>query len=241
MRFLISIKTITKKIILPVLLIAFSHTGFTQLLPDTFKIVTTEKGIKQLSYPGNLPGTEILLESADFSDKLISCIEGKYILDSVNHRLDSGTTVKNSGSYLKIKRVSKTELVMSVLLDVEITDNKYPSSKTKFAFNKESDYYFAIQKGNLHTISKYWRIDYADQDMGFLQVEYWLRNDSSKVEFEKYHSKKKRKFKKAIEQQPDIAKKYIPVLANDTDGNWQIYFLFHDNYAMLNFRFRKMN
>ena len=75
MKFLILIKAVGQKMALLVLVTTFSYSGYSQITPDTFRVLSTSKGVKQISYPGKLPNTDFILNSTIFVDKLTACSE----------------------------------------------------------------------------------------------------------------------------------------------------------------------
>lgn len=214
---------------------------YSQIETDTFKVITTNNGINQLFYPGKITNSYALLGTPDFKDKLITCIAGKYLLDSVVHLLDSATVI-NKNSYLEIRRTSKTGMEINTLLDVEIIDKKRNGSKARFTFEKREPCEVNLENGRAEIestwpdISNGMRI--GNKDLGFVKLECWLISDCNKVEFKKYIAKSGKRYKDAG-LQGEKTTKFIPILTNNPDKGWQIFFLFHDNYTGCGFIFNK--
>ncbi len=229
-----------KHIVFSLLVIFFSRAGFSQNQPDTFAIVMSEKNIPYLKYKGaQLPSPDSLINSADFTHKLITCMTGKYQLDTTIHLLGSDAIISNHNSSLEIKQISQTELSISILLHIELFDKKIPEEKSKFVFKKQESYSIDIKKSRLE-LTNGWLKDSPIEYPDFVSVECWLRSDFNKVEFKKQLSKKERRYKNIKEKPDEKLKKYIPIVTNSPDKNWQIYFMFHDNYIVSGLSFIKI-
>lgn len=225
------------------LILLFFSDCKSQNLPDTFAIIKSEKGFKQLTHP-YAGFSYYQFDTLDLADKLISCIVGKYLLDTVlQYNRDTIFTRKNN-SYLEIKRVSKTEITIALHMNLSVFDSISPKQKNRSDFTKDAEQVVDLLNHQIKVTNHHNNPGFFENPGDYyLGIEsYFFYSAARNVKFERFqYNALRNRYKKRKGEEADKTKNYVPILLNSGNLNWQIFLSFHDNPIISGINFTKID